>query len=170
MSPTLQDINALTGQVFVARFGDIAEHSSWVAEQAEKARPYATQGAMVQAFQRAILDADGSLQTALILAHPDLAGRAALRGEVADESKSEQKGAGLDTLTVEELERFHTLNTAYREQFGFPFIVAVTGATKYQIIEAFENRLGGTMEEERLTAIAQILRIVRFRLEARVSK
>jgi len=167
---TLSEINAVTGADFVARFGDIAEHSPWVAERAEQARPYATHRAMVHAFQRAILDAVESRQTALILAHPDLAGRAALRGDVADESKTEQKGAGLDTLTVEELERFHALNAAYRAQFGFPFILAVTGATKYQVIEAFENRLGGTMEEERLTAIAQILRIVRFRLEARVSK
>ena len=122
----------------------------------------------VQAFQKAILDTEPTHQTALILAHPDLAGRAALLGEVAEESKNEQKGAGLDTLTPNEFERFHALNTAYRTRFSFPFIFAVTGATKHQIIDAFENRVGGTLEEERLTAIAQILRIVRFRLEARV--
>ena len=167
---TLSEVNALTRAAFVARFGDIAEHSAWVAETAEPQRPYADHAAMVQAFQKAILDADPSRQTALILAHPDLAGRAALLGEVADESKNEQKGAGLDTLTADEFARFHALNTAYRKRFGFPFIFAVTGATKHQIIDAFENRVNGTMEEERLTAMAQILRIVRFRLEARVIK
>lgn len=165
---TLSEVNALTLAEFVARFGDIAEHSEWVAETAELSRPYADHAAMIQAFQKAILDAEPSRQTALILAHPDLAGRAALLGEVAEESINEQKGAGLDTLTAHEFERFHTLNTAYRTRFGFPFIFAVTGATKHQIIDAFENRVGGTLEEERLTAIAQILRIVRFRLEARV--
>ncbi len=165
---TLSEVNALTRAEFVARFGDIAEHSKWVAETAEPQRPYANDAAMVQAFQKAILDAEPSRQNALILAHPDLAGRAALLGEVADESKNEQKGAGLDTLTADEFERFHALNTAYRTRFGFPFIFAVTGATKHQIIDAFENRVGGTLAEERLTAIAQILRIVRFRLEARV--
>ncbi len=166
---TLSEVNALTRADFIERFGDIAEHSAWVAETAEHARPYADNAVMVHAFQRAILDAEPPLQTALILAHPDLAGRAALRGEVADESKREQRGAGLDTLTPDEFERFHALNTAYRTRFGFPFIFAVTGATKHQIMDAFENRVGGTMEEERLTAIAQILRIVRFRLEARVA-
>ena len=167
---TVSEVNALTRADFVARFGDIAEHSAWVAEMAEPSRPYADHAAMVQAFQKAILGADPARQAALIIAHPDLAGRAALLGEVAHESKREQKGAGLNTLTPDEFERFHALNTAYRTRFGFPFIFAVTGATKHQIMDAFENRVNGTTEEERLTAIAQILRIVRFRLEARVLK
>jgi 2-oxo-4-hydroxy-4-carboxy-5-ureidoimidazoline decarboxylase len=167
---SLDEMNALSPADFIARFGDIAEHSAWVAEHAEPLRPFYDHPAVVLAFQNAILKADEARQTALILAHPDLAGRAALRGEVADASKREQKGAGLDTLTHEEYERFHGLNDAYRARFGFPFIFAVTGATKHQILEAFQNRVGGTKQEERLTAIAQILRIVRFRLEARVSK
>jgi 2-oxo-4-hydroxy-4-carboxy-5-ureidoimidazoline decarboxylase len=167
---SLDEVNALSPADFIARFGDIAEHSAWVAEAAEPLRPYCDHAALVLAFQHAILKADEARQTALILAHPDLAGRAAMQGEVAEESKREQKGAGLDTLTAEEFERFHGLNHAYRARFGFPFIFAVTGATKHQILDAFQNRVGGTMQEERLTAIAQILRIVRFRLETRVSK
>jgi 2-oxo-4-hydroxy-4-carboxy-5-ureidoimidazoline decarboxylase len=164
----LADVNALTSEAFVASFGDIAEHSAWVASEAEKARPFSNHAAMVKAFQDAVLQASEEQQTALILAHPDLAGRAARAGEVADESKREQKGAGLDTLTQAEFERFHDLNDRYRARFGFPFIFAVTGANKFQILEAFENRVGGSMEEERLTALAQILRIIRFRLTARV--
>lgn len=165
---SLADVNALTPDAFIARFGDIAEHSPWVAEGAVNARPFPSHDALVNAFQRAILDAPATRQTALILAHPDLAGRATALKDLADESRREQKGAGLDTLTQDEFKRFHALNDAYRARFGFPFIFAVSGATKYQILEAFEQRVAGTHEEERLTALAQILRIVRFRLEARV--
>ena len=166
---SIATVNALTVGEFISQFGDIAEHSKWVAEAAVLARPFSGHAKMVLAFQRAVLEADYHRQTQLILAHPDLAGRAALVGQMADESKHEQSGAGLDTLNREEFEQFHRLNDAYRSRFGFPFIFAVTGANKHQILEAFSNRVEGTMEEERLTALAQILRIIRFRLSTRVS-
>ncbi len=165
---SLADVNALSQDDFVLRFGDIAEHSPWVAEAASRARPFSSHESLVKAFQNAILDAPSARQTALIQAHPDLAGRAAQMNDLADESRREQKGAGLDTLMPDEFKRFHRLNDAYRTRFGFPFIFAVSGATKHQILDAFEHRVAGTLEEEHLTAIAQILRIVRFRLEARV--
>jgi len=168
-SLSLDAVNALTADEFISQFGDIAEHSKWVAEKAELARPYTDHANMVSVFQQTVLDADFHHQTRLILAHPELAGRAALVGQLADESKREQMGAGLETLNSEEFDRFHKLNNAYRARFGFPFIFAVTGANKHQILESFFNRVGGTMEEERLTALAQILRIIRFRLTARVS-
>lgn len=170
MSATLNldHVNAVSREEFIAIFGDIAEHSPWVAERASQYRPFEDHISMVRGFQRAVLEADTEAHTQLILAHPDLAGRAAIAGEVAEDSKREQKGAGLDQLTAQEFELFHTLNSAYRSRFGFPFIFAVTGATKYQILDAFMNRVDGTVAEERLTAIAQILRIIRFRLEARV--
>ncbi len=134
-----------------------------------RARPYADHAAMVAAFQRAILAAGEGEQTALLAAHPDLAGRAAIAGELTVESAGEQKGAGLDRLTPEEFARFTTLNTAYRARFGIPFIFAVWGADKHAILAAFEARVGGTVAEERLTALAQVLRIVRFRLETQVA-
>lgn len=167
---SLAAVNALPQAAFIAGFGDIAEHSPWVAEEAARMRPFSSHQALVQAFQNAILDAAEARQTELILAHPDLAGRAAQAGGLAEESRREQKGAGLDTLTPDEFKRFHRLNDAYRARFGFPFIFAVSGATKHQILDAFEQRVAGTMQEERLTAIAQILRIIRFRLEARVKE
>jgi len=166
---SLEEVNALTAGEFTLQFGDIAEHSIWVAEKADFARPFPDHAKMVLAFQRAVLDADEHHQMQLILAHPDLAGRAALMDQMADESKREQKGAGLDTLNNEEFAQFHKLNDAYRLRFGFPFIFAVTGANKYQILESFSNRVDGTIEEERLTALVQILRIIRFRLITRVS-
>ena len=166
---TLAQVNAMDAADFVAAFGGIAEHTPWVAARAAAARPFADRPVMVAAFQRAILDAGEGEQTALLAAHPDLAGRAAIAGDLTAESAGEQAGAGLDTLTPEEFARFTALNAAYRARFGIPFIVAVRGADKRAILAAFENRVGGTAQEERLTAIAQVLRIVRFRLEDRVA-
>jgi len=166
---SIDEVNGFTVRDFISQFADIAEHSKWVAEKALLARPYQDHAKMVLAFQKAVLDADDYHQMQLILAHPDLAGRAELIGQMADESKREQKGAGLDTLNNEEFTQFHKLNDAYRSRFGFPFIFAVTGANKYQILESFSNRVDGTIEEERLMALVQILRIIRFRLMTRVS-
>lgn len=167
---TLDDLNALDTAGFAEAFGGIAEHSSWVAQRAWASRPFASREAVVDAFQRAILGASEDEKTALLRAHPDLAGRAAMAGELTADSTSEQAGAGLDRLTPEEFARFTALNEAYKARFGIPFIVAVRGATKTQIIAAFENRVGGSLAEERLTALAQVLRIVRFRLEDRIAQ
>lgn len=164
----LSEVNALSATDFSAEFGAIAEHNSWVAERAAKARPYADRSAMIRAFQQAILDATPTERLEFLRGHPDLAGRAAMAGDMTRESKSEQAGAGLGQLTSEEFARFTTLNEAYRARFEMPFILAVRGATKHQILAAFENRVGGTLDEELLTATAQVLRIVRFRLEDRV--
>ncbi|MQT11319.1 2-oxo-4-hydroxy-4-carboxy-5-ureidoimidazoline decarboxylase [Segnochrobactrum spirostomi] len=166
---TMSDINALATEAFVAAFGDVAEHSPWVAEAAAAARPFASREAMIAAFEAAILSADPDRQLALIRAHPDLAGRAAIAGEIAAESRREQAGIGLDRLTPEEFARFTALNDRYRETFGFPFILAVKNATKNIILTSFEARLGNNSKTERETALAQIARIVRFRIEDRVA-
>ena len=166
---SLEDVDALEQDAFVGLFGGIAEHGPWVAEVAGAKRPFTSRDAMVEAFQRAILDAPADRQTELLRGHPDLAGRAAVAGELTDDSTREQAGAGLDTLTPAEFAHFTALNDAYRARFGIPFIIAVRGATKHTIIAAFENRISGSVLEERLTALAQVLRIVRFRLEDRVA-
>jgi 2-oxo-4-hydroxy-4-carboxy-5-ureidoimidazoline decarboxylase len=166
---SIDAVNGLSGTAFTTAFGGIAEHSAWVAERAALDRPYSGREAMVRAFQQAVLAAEPERQRALLDAHPDLAGRAAVAGELTAESTSEQAGAGLDRLTAGEFDRFTALNAAYRARFGFPFIFAVRGATKHQILESFAARVGGTQEEERLTALAQVLRILRFRLEDRVA-
>lgn len=165
---SLARVNSISRDEFIKQFGDIAEHSAWVAEDAEKSRPFKSHDDLVLAFQHCVLSASESTKDALIGAHPDLAGRAAKTGDLEVESRREQKGAGLDQLTDEEFKKFHELNDRYRARFGFPFIFAVSGATKHQILEAFDNRVGGSMMEERITALAQVLRIIRFRLEMRV--
>lgn len=166
---TIDAINALSPADFAATFGDIAEHSPWVATGAATRRPFANREAMIGAFDAAMRAADEAHQLALIRAHPDLAGRAAIAGELTVDSTAEQKGAGLDTLTAAEFERFTSLNTRYKAKYHFPFIFAVKGATKDMILAAFEARLKNSEKAEFEMALTQIARIFRFRLEARVA-
>jgi len=169
MTTSIAEVNALSPQDFVAAFGDVAEHSPWVAEGAAALRPFASREAMIAAFEAVIDEASVAKCLALIRAHPDLAGKAARAGAVAAESRAEQAGAGLSALTDEEFDRFFHLNAAYREKFGFPFILAVKGASKETIFAAFEERLEYEPPSEFAEAIRQIARIVRFRLEDRVA-
>ena len=166
---SIEAVNGLGAAAFAARFGAVAEHSPWVAEAAFEARPFADREALVEAFVAAVRAASRSAQLALLRAHPDLAGRAAVAGGIAEASRSEQAGAGLDRLTRAEFDRFHDLNTRYRERFGFPFIFAVKGATRDVILAAFEARIDNDPETERATALANVERIVRFRIEDRVT-
>jgi len=162
---SVAEVNGMSAENFVAAFGDVAEHSPWVAAEAAKQRPYASRETMIEAFTSATMTAGQDAQLALIRAHPDLATRARL----TDDSSREQKGAGLDTLTAEEFQLFNALNNAYKSRFGFPFIFAVKGATKHQILASFEERVGRDKEEEFRTALQQVCRIFRFRIEDRVS-
>jgi 2-oxo-4-hydroxy-4-carboxy-5-ureidoimidazoline decarboxylase len=165
----LEAVNLMGVDELVATFGDITEHSPWVAEEAATRRPFANREAMIAAFQAAIGEAGVDRQHALLRAHPDLAGRAAIAGELTEDSAREQAGAGLDMLTSAEFDRFNALNQAYRDRHGMPFIFAVRGAPKHDILAAFEDRVDKPPEEELVTALEQVCRIVRFRLEDRVT-
>jgi 2-oxo-4-hydroxy-4-carboxy-5-ureidoimidazoline decarboxylase len=162
---TLEEVNGLDPICFVHLFAGIAEHSPWVAERADALRPFRSREAMVEAFCSAVEEADRNEKLSLLRAHPDLATRAGL----AADSSQEQKGAGLDRLGAEEFARFTELNTRYRERFGFPFIFAVRGASKDQILASFEERIGKAPESEFATALAHVCRIIRFRIEDRVA-
>ncbi|MEM9205823.1 MAG: 2-oxo-4-hydroxy-4-carboxy-5-ureidoimidazoline decarboxylase [Pseudomonadota bacterium] len=162
---TLEDVNGLSADAFVEHFGGIAEHSPWVAETAMTMRPYTSMGEMAEAFGSAIRNAPDTRQLDLLNAHPDLAGRAARAGGLTDASTSEQASAGLDQLTEKEFEAFHRLNEDYKAKFGFPFILAVKGATKAQILNSYAERVEKTRESEYQMAIEQVAKIVRFRLE-----
>lgn len=165
---SLDDVNAIDAETFVARYGDVAEHSPWVARQAGAMRPFASRAEMIDAFASAVAGASVDRQLELICAHPDLAGKAAMRGELTEDSKSEQTGAGLNALSPEEFEAFTRLNANYKSKFGFPFIFAVKGATKHMILAAFAKRLNNAPTAEFQEAISQISNILRFRLEERV--
>jgi OHCU decarboxylase len=164
----LAAVNQMDETDFVAAFGDVAEHSPWVASAAAACRPFASRAAMIQAFQAAIGDAGADRQRALLVAHPDLAGRAAIVGGLTADSRREQAGVGLDRLTKDEFARFTALNQAYRQRFGIPFIFAVRGASKHDILAGFEARVGNRPDNELATALEQVCRIVGFRLDDRV--
>ncbi|MDR5865451.1 2-oxo-4-hydroxy-4-carboxy-5-ureidoimidazoline decarboxylase [Halomonas koreensis] len=157
---------------FVEQFGDIYEHSPWVAELAWQrglGPEQDTPDGLATAMGRVLSEADPERQLEVIRAHPDLAGKAAVAGELTDDSTREQAGAGLDQCTPEEMARFERLNAAYKERFGFPFVMAVKGSDRHVILAAFEERLKNDPAEERRTAIAQINRIAAFRLEDRAA-
>jgi 2-oxo-4-hydroxy-4-carboxy-5-ureidoimidazoline decarboxylase len=166
---SLAEVNAMAHTAFIERFGDAAEHAPWVAEQAARRRPFASRDTMIAAFQAVIREAGEAEQLRLIRAHPDLAGRATVAGELTEDSRTEQAGAGLDRLTPDEFARFCDLNSRYRTRFAMPFIFAVKNATKQQILQGFAERLGNDLETEQANALDQVCRIVGFRIAVRVA-
>jgi 2-oxo-4-hydroxy-4-carboxy-5-ureidoimidazoline decarboxylase len=162
---TIEQVNDLSKGEFVQRFGSLYEHSPWVAEAAWDERPFGGVEEMHRAFQRAVRAAPEEQQLALIRAHPDLAGKAAVAGELTEESTREQAAAGLDRLSSEEFEVLNRLNNAYREKFGFPLIFAVREHTKESILENSEQRLKNSREQELETALGEIAKIARLRLQ-----
>lgn len=138
------------------------EHSPWVEERAD-ARP--SSGDRLGDLLSVMYAASAEEQLALIRAHPELAGKAAIDRTLTEASAAEQASAGLDRLTPKEYERFHALNAAYRERFGFPFIICVRLTDKAGILDAMERRLDNDCDAEIMTALAQIGEIVRLRLE-----
>jgi 2-oxo-4-hydroxy-4-carboxy-5-ureidoimidazoline decarboxylase len=146
---------------FVTKFGHLFEHSPWVVERAWEMAPFADEDALHAAMMRVVDEAGTEAQLALIRAHPELAARTAL----TPESSAEQAGAGLKHLTAAEFDRFAALNAAYREKFGFPFIICVRLQTKASIFAAFEQRLQNDAAEEQARALAQIGLITRLRLQ-----
>ncbi|WP_027859676.1 2-oxo-4-hydroxy-4-carboxy-5-ureidoimidazoline decarboxylase [Marinobacterium jannaschii] len=158
----------MSREAFCEVFGDIYEHSVWVAEKAWDnglTRQHNQVGVLHSLMSDLLLSADRATQLALINAHPDLAGKAAVRGELTEASTSEQAGAGINECTAEEFSRFTELNDAYKEKFGFPFIMAVKGSNRHQILAAFEERIHNTPEKEFERALTEINRIALFRLE-----
>ncbi|MCG9649376.1 2-oxo-4-hydroxy-4-carboxy-5-ureidoimidazoline decarboxylase [Vibrio brasiliensis] len=152
---------------FVSHFGDVYEHSPWVAESVYDQGLNDNDDVIANLHQRmasALLDANRQQQLDLINAHPDLAGRAAVNGELTAASTAEQAGAGIDQCSADEFEKFTTYNNSYKSRFNFPFIMAVKGANRYQILESFEKRLGNDSETEFATAIQEINKIALFRL------
>ena len=161
---TLGEVNALGREEFVQRFGSLYERSPWVAEKAAGKRPFGSFEEMSRAFVRAVREAPEERRVALIRAHPDLAGKAALAGELTEESAREQSSAGLDRLSPEEFEAFTQINREYREKFAIPMVVAVRGHTKESIIAQAKARLGNSREEELQAALGEIDKIARIRL------
>jgi OHCU decarboxylase len=156
---------------FIARYGGIYEHSPWVAELvAPLAAGLDDAGRLADLMADCVDNADAEQQLALIRAHPDLAGKAQVASELTADSTAEQASAGLDRCSRVEYEKFQALNDAYRQKFGFPFVMAVRGSSRAEILEAFSARLQNDYDEEFETALVEIHKIARLRLEAMEAK
>ena len=152
---------------FIARYGAIYEHSPWVAELvAPLAAGLEDTQRIAELMADCVDNADTEQQLALIRAHPDLAGKAQIAGELTVDSTAEQASAGLDQCSRVEYEKFQALNEAYKQKFGFPFVMAVRGSGRAEILEAFSTRLQNDYDEEFETALAEIHKIARLRVEA----
>src|SRR5262249_30281767 len=138
---SLDQLNRMPAAEFVAALGGIFEHSPWVAEAVVKGRPFATLVALHESMTKTVRAIDDPQKLAFLRQHPELAGKAAQAGTMTADSKSEQDSAGLTRLSAEEFARFHALNKAYADKFGFPFIVCVCRHTKTSIFRQFESRL-----------------------------
>lgn len=162
---TVEDASRLGQYEFVERFGPLYEHSPWIAGEAYKARPFGSLDELHGAMVAAVDAASEERKMALIRAHPDLAGKAAVAGELTPESTREQASAGLNRLSQQELEAFTRVNHEYREKFGFPLIFAVREHTKDSIMRSAAARLENTRPQETEAALAEISKIARLRLE-----
>ncbi|SMB79035.1 2-oxo-4-hydroxy-4-carboxy-5-ureidoimidazoline decarboxylase [Deinococcus hopiensis] len=164
MPLTLPEINALPLPEFVRLFAGVLEHSPRYAERVATQRPFSTVEALAAAFVGTLQTDTPEQQLALIRAHPDLAGKAALAGDVTPESASEQASAGLDRLTPGEYAEFQRLNAAYHERFGLPYVVCVREHTKASILTGAAERLNHSPEQERVTALREIGKIATLRV------
>ena len=169
MTAALADLNKMTLPAFAAAVGDTFELAPWVAEAAHAKRPFASVTDLHQAMMAAVRAASHGAQVAFLGQHPDLAGKAARAGNVTEESRHEQASVGLDTLSEDEFTRFHRLNDAYKEKFGFPFIVCVRRHTRDSILQQFERRLLNDEGQEFATAVQEVFYITRLRIAAKVT-
>ena len=160
---TLDDLNEADERTFVDALGDVYEASPWVAERVIGDRPFSSVDDLHERMAGAVRDASEERKLELLRAHPDLGEQT----EMTDASEQEQASAGLDELHPERYETFQRLNETYRDQFGFPFIMAVKGGSPDEIQAAMEARIDNSESEEFRTALDHVHEIARLRLEER---
>lgn len=163
--PTLAELNALDCAAFVARLGHLFEHSPWVAEETWARRPFRDAAHLHAELCATMRAAPRDRHAALIRAHPDLAGQLARQKQLTSDSTREQASAGLDRLSDAELAAFEKLNRSYRARFRFPFIICARLHAKEAILSAMKARLANPPEAEFATALAEIEKIARLRLD-----
>jgi len=176
MSERHQYINNLPSRMnkedFVSCFGGVYEHSPWIAEMAweknltKKATPdQDTAEKTHQILSAVVNEASKEDKLALLRAHPDLADRLAITNNMTKASLSEQASADLTNCSPQEFDLFQTLNTQYKQKFGFPFILAVRGYNRREILENFKKRRHNDTNMEFATALEQVHRIAYLRLK-----
>ena len=162
---TMHRLNGLPEAQFRDILSGIFERSPWVADAVEPHRPFADLQALHRAMVAAVATAPRAAQLALLRAHPDLAGKEAQDGTLTASSTGEQKSAGLDRLTREQMQTIARNNQAYKTRFGFPFIICVRNHTRDGIFAAFQRRLDNEADAEFETALREVYEIARLRLE-----
>jgi 2-oxo-4-hydroxy-4-carboxy-5-ureidoimidazoline decarboxylase len=162
---TLEQINGFSRDDFVRAIGPVFERSSWIAEATWARRPFANFDDLHRALCETVACSGGARQLELIRAHPDLAGRTLMAPALTAESSREQASAGLTRMSDEETASLTELNRAYREKFGFPFVICARLNQKETILTAFRARLTNSQNEEIRTALEEIYKIARLRLE-----
>ena len=171
MSKTrLSQLNAMDESQFIATVGPVFEHSPWIAQRTFPTRPFASIASLHERLAATVRVSDESEKLGLIRAHPDLVGKMAREGALTRESTAEQRAAGLAALSPAEVEQFDRYNAAYREQFGFPFVICARENRKEAILAAFPRRLRHTREREIDVAIDEICKIAHLRLLDAVSE
>jgi len=160
----MASINAMDRTAFVQKFGGIFENSPWVAEQAWERRPFASLDELHAAMVTVVKHAPAEKQLALLKSHPDLAGKEAQAGTMTASSVAEQSSAGLNALSHDEMLRISDLNAAYKNKFGFPFIIAVRMHTKEVILFEFNRRLQNETQTEFANDLQNVYIITRLRL------
>ncbi len=163
--PTISELNQLPQAAFTAALGHLFEHSPWVAEETWARRPFRDASHLHAELCASMRAAPRARQLALIRAHPDLAGRLAQQRQLTAESTREQASAGLGALGADELTEFQRLNDAYRARFDFPFIICARLNAKEAIVAAMRARTQNPPEEEFATALGEIEKIARLRLD-----
>jgi 2-oxo-4-hydroxy-4-carboxy-5-ureidoimidazoline decarboxylase len=166
---TLADLNACSRPDFVAALANIFEYSPWIAEQAADARPFAGVTQLFDAMRKVVEDAAPGQRLALIKAHPDLADKTRQGDRLTAESSAEQLSVGLDRLSEAEYAAFNRANNAYRDKFGFPYIVCVRRHTRDSILRDFARRLPNDAAAEVAASVAEICRIAALRLDLLVA-
>jgi 2-oxo-4-hydroxy-4-carboxy-5-ureidoimidazoline decarboxylase len=166
---SLSQVNSLSRDEFVRIVGPVFEHSPWIAEETWPKRPFASVEQLHKTLIETVGNAGEEKQLALICAHPDLVGRLALAGQLTRESTGEQASAGLDKLTPQQVELFQTNNAAYKEKFGFPFVICARLNKKEAILNGFKIRLQNSREQEIKAALEEIYKIAELRLRDLIS-
>ena len=167
---SLTSLNQSDRNQFVESLGGIFERSPWVADLVYESRPFDSRDQLHQIMFETVQQSPEFQRMALICNHPELAGKEAAEGTLTNDSRAEQSRAGLDQCSAEELAQLQSLNLAYRQKFDFPFVIAVTGLDKTQIIAAIESRLNNSVSVEFDTSIAEIGKIGMIRLNALIDE
>jgi 2-oxo-4-hydroxy-4-carboxy-5-ureidoimidazoline decarboxylase len=161
---TLAELNAMDRDTFTASLAGLFEGPPWIVAEAWDARPFASRRALHDALCRVMESAPEERKVALIRAHPDLVGRAALAGTLTPASTAEQAAAGLDRLCPDEIATFQRLNAEYQAHFSFPFVICAREHKKESILAGFAARMAHTREQEISTALAEVAKICWLRL------